>query len=302
MHNKLMKKKTKRILFYFSVLIFFILSFLVVLFALGYKYDFVQNKFFSTGSLELKANVAAEVYINDELAGSTSFLSNSFSKGRLLPRTYNVRVQNEKYQLWHKLVKVEAGFLVSFPRVVLLPQDFESEVVASSSAGVITIRRFEPEKGLAVLGNKQKLEAINLKSGEVKAIKTPLPTPSPVSRVENGITNIISPDDNKNAWFNEHELWVKWIKDSGYQPYKLAGDTELITRFSQKIEDANWYKDSEHLMANVGGILKFIEIDDRGGINIFDIPAITGPFYYDRNQDAIFKFEGNKLVRIYLSK
>ncbi|MBI2669639.1 MAG: hypothetical protein HYX20_00610 [Candidatus Yanofskybacteria bacterium] len=82
----------------------------------------------------------------------------------------------------------------------------------------------------------------------------------------------------------------------------MAGDIGLVTRFSQKIEDVQWYKDSEHLIVNVGGILKFIEIDDRGGINIFDIAAITGPFYYDRDQDAIFKFEGNKLVRISLSK
>ncbi|MBI2063417.1 MAG: hypothetical protein HYT65_00275 [Candidatus Yanofskybacteria bacterium] len=298
-----MKKRTRKILFYFSVLVFIILSFLLVLFALGYKYDFVQNKFFSTGSLELKTNVTAEVYINDELAGSTSFLSDSFSKGRLLPRTYNVRLQNEKYQSWHKLVNVEAGFLSSFPRVVLLPQDFESEVVASGSIRVLTIRRFEPENNLAVLGNKQKLESINLKNGEIKPMKTSSPTPLPsASSVENGIAFIASPDGNKNAWFNERELWVKWVKNSNYQPYKLAGDIGLVTRFSQKIEDAQWYKDSEHLIVNVGGILKFIEIDDRGGINIFDIATITGPFYYDRDQDAIFKFEGNKLVRINLSE
>ena len=297
-----MRKKTRKILFYFSVLIFIVLSFLLVLFALGYRYDFVQNKFFSTGSLELKANVAAEVYINEELAGSTSFLSNSFSKGRLLPRTYNVRLQNEKYQLWRKLVKVEAGFLSSFPRIILLPDDFESEVVASSSISGITIRRFEQENNLAVLGNKQKLETINLKSGEIKPVKTTLPILAPIHVEEDGIAYIPSPDNNKSAWFNEHEIWVKWGKNSNYQPYKLAGDTELITRFSQKIDDAQWYKDSEHLMVSVGGILKFIEIDDRGGINIFDIAVITGPFYYDRNQDAIFKFEGNKLVKILLSK
>ncbi|MDO8676499.1 MAG: hypothetical protein Q7K16_02515, partial [Candidatus Azambacteria bacterium] len=105
-----------------------------------------------------------------------------------------------------------------------------------------------------------------------------------------------------NAWFNEREIWIKWIKDSNYQPLKMAGDTELITRFSQKIEDAQWFKDSEHLIVSVGGILKFLEIDDRGGINIFDIAAIAGPFYYDRDQDMVFKFEGNKLIRVNLSR
>lgn len=291
-----MKKKTRKLLFYFSVLVFLILSFFTVLFALGYKYDFVQNKFFKTGSLELKTNVGAEIYINDELTGHTSFLSDYFSKGRLLPHTYNVRVQGEKYQPWHKLVKIEAGFLSSFPRIVLLPLDFKEVAVASSSIANLSIKRFDQSEGLAIMGNKKKLEAINLKSGTVNPYTQKASVPSVQS------SGKISPDGNKNVWIKNQEVWVNWVKDSGYQPYRLDGDEELITRFSQIVEDVQWYKDSEHLVANVGGILKFLEIDDRGGINIFDIATTTGPFHYDLNQDAIFKFEGNKLIRINLSK
>lgn len=294
--NKLMRKRTRKLLFYLSVLVFLILSFLTVLFALGYKYDFVQNRFFKTGSLELKTNVEAEVYINDELAGGTSFLGDYFSKGRLLPRTYNVRVQNEKYQPWHKLVKIEAGFLSGFPRIVLLQHDFEEVIVASSSISSLSIKRFESSEGLAILGNKKKLEQISLKNGEIK----PYTQKGAEPLAEN--PEIISPDGNKSVRTNNRELWVKWIKGSGYQPLKKAGDEELITRFSQTIEDVQWYKDSEHLIANVGGVLKFIEIDTRGSLNMFDIATLSHSFYYNPSQDAVFKFEGNKLVRINLSK
>ncbi len=298
-----MKKKTRRILFLLSVLVFIVLSFSVLFFALGYRYDFVQNKFLKTGSLELKINVSADVYINEGLAGSTSFLGNSFSRGQLLPHTYDVRIQNDKYQSWHKLVKIEGGFLTSFPRIVLLPQDLGEVNVASSSIRNISIERFEPDSGLAIIGNKQKLESINLESGEVKTIKF---LPSPVSlgagSKKDQLIFVESPDNNKDAWFNGGEVWVKWVKDSGYQPLKKAGDTELVARFLQPIEDVQWFKDSEHLIASVGGILKFTEIDNRGDVNIFDISTVSGPFYYDRNQDAVFKFEGNKLVRINLSK
>ena len=62
-----------------------------------------------------------------------------------------------------------------------------------------------------------------------------------------------------------------------------------------------WYKDSSHLIVSSGSILKFVEIDKRGGVNINDISAISGPFYYDHGIDAIFKFEGNRVVRIGLS-
>jgi hypothetical protein len=50
----------------------------------------------------------------------------------------------------------------------------------------------------------------------------------------------------------------------------------------------------------VGGILKFIEIDTRDGLNIFDVSPVSGPFYYDKDTDAIFKFEGKNLIKIRL--
>lgn len=272
-----------------------------MLFALGYQYDFVQSRFLKTGSLEVKLNVPAEIYINDELVGNTFFLGNSFSKGRLLPRTYRVRVEKEGYQPWQKLVKIEAGLLASFPRAILISEIFEEAVVASSSVKNITMRKFDAEKKSAMFGNKQKLESINLKTGEKIEIKQAVQKPTPsVEKTE--MTEIVSADEEKTAWFSGYEVWVKWLKDANYQPYKLAGDVEFITRFSQKIEGIQWYKDSAHLLVSVGGFLKLIEIDDRDGVNIFDITNVAGPFYYDRDTDAVFKFEGNKLVKIELSR
>jgi len=298
-HNNEMRKKTRRLLFFTAVLLFVVIGCGAVLFALGYKYDFVHNKFLKIGSFELKTNVAAEVYVNDVLAGETSFLSNSFSKSRLLPRTYTVRVQNENYQSWQKLVKVEAGFFIYFPRVVLVPKNFNEEIIASSSISLISVKRFETESGLAIIGNKQKLESIDLKTGEVKPFKEIVKKETAPLVDSDG--SIISPDNTKTAWANDHEVWVKWLKDSDYQPFKKTGETEFVIRFSQKADDMQWYKDSSHLIVSSGSILKFVEIDKRGGVNINDISAISGPFYYDHGIDAIFKFEGNRVVRIGLS-
>jgi hypothetical protein len=301
MHNKPMRKKTRRVLFFVSVALFILIGCGAVIFALGYKYDFVQNKFLKTGSLEIELNVPAEIYINDELAGGTSFLGNSFSKGRLLPRSYRVRVEKNGYQTWQKLLKIEAGFLTSHPKVVLIPESFDEVIVASSSLGNISVKRFGGPVGLAIVGNKQKLESIDLETGEKKEIKPPVTKPASLTEKMEPI-QIVSPDKEKTAWFSRYEIWVKWLKDTDYQPYKLAGDTEFLTRFSQKIEDIQWYKDSAHLVVSVGGILKLIEIDDRDGINIFDITAVSDPFYYDRDLDTVFKFEENQLVRINLSR
>ncbi|MEK7126368.1 MAG: hypothetical protein AAB835_02690 [Patescibacteria group bacterium] len=269
----------------------------MVIFALGYKYDFVQKRFFKTGSLELRSNISVEVYINDELSGGTSFLTNSFSKGRLLPRTYRVRAQKDGYQPWQKLIKVEAGFLASFPKVVLIPETFQDELVASSSIGNISIRKFDASNSAAIIGNKQRLQSINLKTGEIKQIEQPSGRTAP--SIGASETNYVSsPDEEKTVWFNERELWIKWEKDASYQPFQKVGDVEFVTRLNQKIDDVQWYRDSGNLLISVGGILKFAEIDNRGEINIFDITTIAGPFYYDSDIEAIFKFEKNKLLKI----
>lgn len=293
----IMKRKTRRVLFYLSILLFLILGLPVVLFALGYKYDFVQNKFFKTGSFVVGANVRADVYINDELAGTTSFLTRTFSKSRLLPRTYSVRLQNGQYQSWQKLISVEAGFFSSFPRIVLIPQELNEETIASSSLSGITSVKFDSQKKTAVVSNERQMETIYLENGRRELSKSP-PKITPSLLPAKGTANLVkSPDGEKNAWSNDHEIWVSWLKDTNYQSYRKTGEAELITRLSQKISDVQWYKDSDHLVADVGGILKFIEIDTRDGLNIFDISTVSGPFYYDKDMDAVFKFAGNKLVK-----
>ncbi|HEY4507062.1 MAG TPA: PEGA domain-containing protein [Candidatus Paceibacterota bacterium] len=301
-----MTKKTKRYLFFVAVFLFFVIGCSAVFFALGYQYDFVQRKILKTGSIEIKSNVDFEVYINEKLAGSTSFLSNSFSRGRLLPRTYKVRVEKEGYQSWEKLIKVEAGFLSSFPKVFLVPEVFNEELVASSSMTKVSLREFDPENGVAVIGstvgNKQKLDYINLKTGQKESVtsivsadknkQVAVPTGSTMPRL------VTSPDKSKNAIFYDYEIWAEWSKDSNFQPYHVVGDKKFVMRSSQKISDIQWYKDSEHLLVSVGGILKMVEIDSRDGVNIFEITDLDGPFYYDKELGFIFKFEGNNLFKL----
>jgi len=292
-----MKKRVRRVIFYLSVLLFLVLSLLVAFFAMGYKYDFVENKLLKTGSFEVKTNIDAQVYVNDELAGTTSFLSDSFSKSRLLPRTYTVRVQNDEYQPWQKLVDIEAGIFTNFPQVILIHRSPVEETVATSSLSGISSIKFDADKKTAEVSNKRQMEVISLDTGQ-KTSPQPLTKPAASTTAKSEVNLIKSPDGNKNAWVDDRELWVEWLKDTDYQPIKKAGDSELITRFSQEISDVQWYKDSAHLIANVGGVLKFIEIDTRGGSNIFDISTVAGPFYYDKDLDAIFEFSGKNLVKI----
>ena len=302
-----MKKSTKNLILILSILSFFILSFVAVTYALGYKYDFVKNKFIKTGSLGITTNTASEAYLNNELAGSTSFLGNAFSVRRLLPRTYDLRVQNEESQAWQKLVEIDAGFFVDFPKIVLVLKSPIETTLASASMNFKTnqILYFDSKENTLVFGNKQKVETIDLKSGKTSVVASDkianiLESYSSLSNKNN---EIISPDGKKTVAYKEHEIRVSWLNNSSYQPYKNTGDSLLVTRSSQNINSIQWYKDSEHLIADVGGILKFIEIDTRGGTNIFDIGENeNGLFYYSENSNSVYKISGKKIIQIIFEK
>ncbi len=252
-----MTKNTRRVLFYSSIAVFILLSIIVLVLALGYRYDFIKNKLVKTGSFRVKINIGADVYMNDQLVGDTSFLSDTFSKNFLLPRTYSVRVEKTDYFSWQKNVEITAGVFTDFPSVVLLPKKLKEETVSSPS--------FSP---------------FSAKSGSEDKNR--------------------SYDGAKKLFFNSHEIWLEWLKDTNYQPFKKFGDKELIARFSQSIVDVQWYKDSDHLLADVGGILKFIEIDSRGVVNIYDLAVVGSKFYYNKSEDVVYKMSGRKLVRIFL--
>ena len=108
------------------------------------------------------------------------------------------------------------------------------------------------------------------------------------------VDNPISPDKNKSFVYTDHEIWVKWLNDSGNQPLKKAGDIDLITRFSNKLKYIEWYYDSNHLIANVGGTIILLEIDTRGGVNMFNIYAAEDGYYYNIKENLIYLRKGGK--------
>ena len=78
-------------------------------------------------------------------------------------------------------------------------------------------------------------------------------------------------DNDKIVWWNDHELYV-YCRNNEYYYNRLIGTSELISRFSESINSAGWFRDSDHVLVNVGtGANKLLEIDSRGGINIISL-------------------------------
>src|SRR3989338_6428199 len=122
-----MTKKTKRILFYSAAAIFALLSYVVILYAQGYKYSFSEAEFFRTGSIYVKTNEDAKVYLDNKFLNSTSFFSNSYTISGLLPGQYTVNLQKKNFSSWQKKVAVEEGLVNDYSRILLLPESGEAK-------------------------------------------------------------------------------------------------------------------------------------------------------------------------------
>ena len=250
-----MTKATKRWLFYSAAVIFAFLSYVAILYAQGYKYNFSGLRFFRTGAIYVKTNEDAKVYLDDKYLNSTSFFGNSYTVKGLLPRQHTIRMQKDGFSSWEKKVAVQEGLVSEYSKVLLLP-----------GSG----------------------DALDIVKDEIKTLLIlPAPAPAEYFYTKNGVLTrnidgeleklaylvsgfVLSNDGKKIAWWNDNELWVMWLNDMDYQPYKKSGEKELITRFSTKIKNAAWFRDNDHIVVDSDGY-KVVEIDKRGGLNIVEV-------------------------------
>lgn len=245
-------RRMRRALLLTAVLVFCIAAYIAIQYAQGYQFSFAERRFVRTGAITIDANDRADVLVQGEPAGDTSFLGNTFNMGALLPGTYPIRLEREGWSSWFKEIEVQEGLVTDFPHVLLLPLD---EASASRSVGEI-------ESALAVT--------------------SPSPSPAPASpytlikgalsrdgqQVATGVLGYKeSGDGAKLLWWTRNELWVLWLADTGYQPFRKAGEQETLTRLSSRIDRAAWWPDADHVVIKSGEKYYVVELDTRGGTN-----------------------------------
>ncbi|MEX2090585.1 MAG: hypothetical protein WD989_00425 [Candidatus Paceibacterota bacterium] len=284
----IMTKKTKRALFYTAVVVFLFVSYVVVLYAQGYKYNFSKWEFERTGSVYVKANVGADVYLDGEKNGSTSFLGNSHTISGLLPGEYSVRLaRDDQYSSWEKRFEVEEGFVNEFSKIVLFPTSGEGKVALEAELETML---YPPVPTPSATASGPSASPTATPKPTPKTAPSPSATPNPkpyylLSKIlykNNGSENdpiqlainvegfSLSSNESKLVYWSGKELWVVWLKDSNYQPNHKSGDRERIIRLARSVLKAVWYKDEDWLIVDDGKNYKLIETDTRGGVNLVE--------------------------------
>ena len=265
-----MTKRFKQALFYSALAVFLVLSYVIILYAQGYKYSFSDARFYRTGAVYLKTNISADVYLDNELLGNTSFFNNSYRIEGLLPGDYAIRVQKNDYSTWQKSVTVDEGFVSEFSKILLLPRDEKGMEELDNEIALIFPAPTPTPKPSTTPIPTSTVEPFVIKKGILSITTEKLfdnAQSNPEKIAENVKGFILSKDKNKLVWWTANEVWVVWLNDANYQPYRKQGDKELITRFSIQIKKVAWFRGDDHLILDTG-YFNILEIDTRGGINI----------------------------------
>jgi dipeptidyl aminopeptidase/acylaminoacyl peptidase len=94
----------------------------------------------------------------------------------------------------------------------------------------------------------------------------------------------LSPDSRKIAYFSDNEIWIVFLQSSLEQPQREKDEKLFLTRFSEKIGDIFWIN-SDYLIFNAGEKIKISEIDNRDGINIYDLAEFKSPKIFFNQMD-----------------
>ncbi len=123
-----MTRKTRRALFIIAVIAFVAISFVLTMYARGYRWDFDKNKFLLAGAIYIEPIYPPDtkIYVNNK---STDKLSTSLIKNLLPLRKYQVKITKAGYQDWTKNFEITPGLVVEAKNVVLFPQELKTSVI-----------------------------------------------------------------------------------------------------------------------------------------------------------------------------
>lgn len=111
-------------------------------------------------------------------------------------------------------------------------------------------------------------------------------------RLENGIRGMQFSDDGKKMlYWSDNEIFVYFLRDWNVQPARLENEIQPITRYSEIIRNAQWFRDYEHIIFSAGPTVKIIELDARDHRNCMDILKVNienQSLTYDHSLNRLF--------------
>lgn len=259
-----MTRKTRKGLFWLSILIFVLIAPPIILYSTGWRItsDF---KIARIGGLFIAVpESGTDVYLDGELKARTRFLQSGIFIQNLTPGNYSVLVAKEGFWPWIKQLSVEESSVVE-ARALMVPQEVKGETISKKSSEYKTI--------MALFDHSQ--NAVRAKA-----------------------TTTFDRRERARIWYDDSQkIWVEWLRLDPL-PYYLREKKEVIFEARSQIKGISFFpgRDDIILVAIENGVFA-LEIDGRGTRNFQPIYKGLDPTFV-RSGDTIYILDQNTLSKI----
>jgi hypothetical protein len=312
-----MTRKTRRIIFYFFVLIFIIFVPLIIFYALGYTFDWEEKTIVATGGIYLKsAPSGADIYINNIPKGKTTKLIR-----RLAPKIYDVEITKTDFHSWYKELTVEPELVAKANNILLIPSNPKISLLATESAEYSMFEK--KEENLYYLANKILYETktsrilaknvlnfviykngilyLDNLTGQIFELDlTTLKSAEFFKQVFPSFNQgkwILSSDNKKLLCQKDKSVEILWLDDiTNNSILRQKGDLDKID-FGVKINDVIWMPETdEHLIIATDNSILITELDNRTPRNTINFITTEKPeIKYDTEKNILY-FQSQKKI------
>ncbi len=273
----LTEQKVRAFLFYLSVFIFLAGLPFILSFALGYKFDRRNFKFSKTGLIVIKTQPqGASIYFDKKLINDKT----PATLNELLPGTYNMRLELERYYPWHDDINVEAGKVTRLEKVILFPLRPNIKQLNKERISDFWI---DEDRRVIYYVNQQEssIYKSDLDGDNYEEIAEILPiVPAPTKWK-------ISPDREKLLYFNERQIGLLYL-----QPHKemLPPELPFVLNYSSgKIMDLFWHSDSYHLIVVSNKNIEVLEAKPKSlPMTLVNLTKKNTFAFYDLHTDTLY--------------
>lgn len=276
-------QRIRGVLFYLSLLLFFIGLPLILFYALGYKFNLHNFKLIKTGLIYVKTQPeGARVYINHKLMPEKT----PASIQELIPGVYKVTLELDKYYSWKGEVDVEAGKVSRLDKIILFsitPNLLQLNQEEFSSF------RIDTEKKLAYYldQNKRIIYRSDLAAGNFEDIANLPEDLLQISAWE------VSPDGKKVAIFNNHQLNILFFDTQN--DYEYLNSPIFLDYSREKIINVFWHSDSYHLIVLTNRYVQIIEASpSTKPINLVELNNENVSAFYDHQENILYFKDSRK--------
>lgn len=126
-----MNKKTRLIILLFCVVCFLVIAPILVLYSMGYRFDFEETEVVTTGGIYVRTfPTAGQIIIDSHISEKPGMFSNSIFVQSLLPENHSVAIKKDGYYDYSKTLAVQEGQVTKLENVLLIKKSITFSDIA----------------------------------------------------------------------------------------------------------------------------------------------------------------------------